>query len=239
MECTLEGGTDGASMVLFDPAALPLDFDAKSEDDPVTQLEELMRLGRLCWINTEGDGHYTLGIYVRADLPDDLEPFAKQIETYDCFHVPSGRLVFAGVEYVFQTDDSRLRKYPHMGEAIDVPAGTYPAVLFEFEYPTSFHKDLLKQRLSAAEFLAYRLMNTLAPIGCIALLVLLGSFWIMKWTLWAMMILPCGLGLIALPLLLSRLPIYRKGRAVYEGVRKEFPGYGVLLKTPLPAADQS
>jgi hypothetical protein len=222
-------------MVLFDPAALPMDFDAKYEDDPVTQLEELMRLGRLCWINTEGDGYYTLGIYVRAGLPADLEPFAKPIETIDRFQVPSGRLFFTGVEYAFQTDDSKLRKYPHMGDAADVRAGTHPAVFFEFEYPKNFHIALLKRRLSAAEFLAYQLMNTLTPIGCIVLLAMLGSFWIMKWTLWAKMILPCGLGLLALPLLLSKLPINRKARAVHKNICKEFPGYGILLQTPLPA----
>src|SRR5262249_18416494 len=60
------------------PAALPDDFDEKQNDDPVSQLEQLMQAGRLYWIETHADGSYTLGVYVGHSLPDRLrgcEPF--------------------------------------------------------------------------------------------------------------------------------------------------------------------
>ena len=38
MDQILQGGTDAANMVIFDPAALPEDFDAKQKDDPMAQL---------------------------------------------------------------------------------------------------------------------------------------------------------------------------------------------------------
>src|SRR5262249_51233311 len=78
MDRTLKGGTDAAGMVVFDPAALPDDFDEKQNDDPVSQLEQLMQAGRLYWIETHADGSYTLGVYVGHSLPDRLrgcEPF--------------------------------------------------------------------------------------------------------------------------------------------------------------------
>jgi hypothetical protein len=90
-----------------------------------------------------------------------LQPYAKQLEILDPFHVPSGRLFFTGIEYAFRDDDSALRKYPHMGEAANVAPGMYRAEFFECEYPEDWYEDLLKQKLSAGQFQTYRLMNTL------------------------------------------------------------------------------
>src|SRR5262249_54083881 len=108
MDRTLEGGTDAGSMVLFDPAALPDDFDEGYKRDPVSQLEPLAQAGRLYWLDTHGDGGYMLGIYVGNRLPDRLQPYAKRLGACDQFHVPSGRLLFTGVEYAFRADDSFL-----------------------------------------------------------------------------------------------------------------------------------
>jgi hypothetical protein len=230
MDRTLEGGTDAGGMVIFDPAALPDDFDAKNKQDPLSQLEQLMQAGRLYWLNTDADGAYTLGVYIGNSLPDRLKPYGKTLDTCDQFHVPSGRLFFSGIEYAFRADDSFLRKYPHMGEAVDLAAGLYRAEFFEFEYPEDFHEDLLQQRLPTAQFRTYKLMDTLVPIGCIALPALLVTFFLLAWTVWVAIVLPCGLGLIALPLILSRLSAYRQADAVYKNIEKEFPGYAVLLQ---------
>jgi hypothetical protein len=230
MQSTLEGGTDAGSMAIFDPAALPLDFDVKYKKDPLAQLEQLTRSGHLYWLDTHADGSYRLGVYVRDSLPDHLRPFANQMYACDCFHVPSGRLYFTGIEYVFQSDDSSLRKYPKMGESTEVPAGSYRAEFFEFDYPEDFHEDLLQQRLSPAESRLFARMNTLAPLGCVGFLLMLGALANLKWGIWAIMILLCGLGLLALPIVLSRMPAYRKSNAVYREIQREFLDHAVLLR---------
>lgn len=235
MHQTLKGGTDAAGMVIFDPAALPGDFDARQKEDPAELLEQLTQGGRLYWLDTHSDGGYSLGVYFSNELPDHVKPYARSLAAYEQFHVPSGRLYFTGVEYSFRDDDSFLRKYPGMGEVADVTPGVYRADLFEFEYPEDFHEGLLRQRLPAAQFRIHNLMNTLVPIGCLASLAILGSLALLKWVgldwaMWAGMVLPVGLVLIALPLLLARLPAYRQADAVYKDVQKEFPGYGILLR---------
>jgi hypothetical protein len=231
---TLEGGTDAAEMVVFDPAALPDDFDARQKDDPIAQLEVLQKAGCLYRIETHADGGYELGVHIGNGLSDELQPFVKTRETITPFHIPGGRLFFTGVEYAFQTDDSFLRKYPHMGEAVELESGEYRAEFFDFEYPEDFHEELLQKRLPPAQFHLLRSMNTLAPIGCISVLALLGSLALLKWTVWLSTALPVGGLLIALPVILSRLPAYRRANGVYRAIQKEYPGYGVLLQKAGP-----
>jgi hypothetical protein len=226
----LEGGTDAASMVIFDPGALPADFDAQWKTDAAAQVEQLTREGRLYWLNTCADGSYTLGVYVGDGLPKRLHPFAKRLDVREKYPVASGRLYFTGIEYAFRADDSLLRKYRHMGESIELAPGEYRAEFFEFDYPPDFHEDLLEKRLPSAQFRAHQLMNVLAPIGCMSVLALFGSKAFLGWAEWLTFALPFGIALVALPLLWSRLPAYKQAASVYKGIGKEFPGYGVLLQ---------
>jgi hypothetical protein len=231
MDHVLEGGTDAGSMVVFDPAALPEDFDARQRHDAFELLEELTQAGRLYWLETHADGGYSLGVYVGDRLPDRLQSFAQTIAVCDPFHVPGGRLYFTGVEYAFREDDSRLRKYPGVGEVALVPAGTYRAEFFEFDYPGDIHEDVLRQRLPA-QFGKHQAMRALIPIGCVALLALLGTLVLLFYTWRAALALPIELGLIALPLILSRMPAYREAEAAYKTIQKEFPDFAVLLQAP-------
>ncbi len=234
MDLTLEAGTDAAGMVIFDPAGLPDDFDAKQKVEPIAQFEALAAAGRLYWINTQGDGDYTLGVVVGDRLPDRLQPYAKEVDQCFQFHIPSGRLYFTGIEYVFHVDDSALRKYPQMGQTADVSAGVYHAQFIEFDYPDEFHEDLLCQNLPPVQLRLHQLVNLLVPFGCVSLLAILGSLAFLPWHTWEATALPAGSILIALPLILSCLPAYRRANRVYKEIQNRYPGYGVLLQMVEP-----
>jgi hypothetical protein len=229
MDRALKGGTDAGSMVVFDPAALPDEFDVRQSRNPISQLEDLMRAGRLYWLDPHADGSYTLGVYFGAALPERVKPFANTLGACDPLHIPSGRLFFSGVEYAFHTDDSLLRKYRHMGECAAVNPGLYRAEFFEFQYPEGFEETLLEGKLSPLQLRAFRCMNILAPAGCISVLGLVASLGLLHYSTWGLLAVACSFMLIALPILWSRLPAYRQAVAVQDEVEKEFPAYGVLL----------
>jgi len=232
MERIIEGGTDAGSMVIFDPAALPDGVGSKQRDRAPKQLQELTRAGRLYWLDTHGDGGYTLGVFVGNRLPERLEPYAKQMHLCEQLHLPSGRLHFTGVEYAFQSDTA-LRKYPRMGEVAELQPGHYRAEFFEFEYPEDYHEDMLRQRLPANQFRVHELMNALVRIAVISAIVcavtLLSSLFRLRCGTWTTIILACGLPLIGLPILLYFRPSYRQASSVYGSIQKEFCDYGVLL----------
>jgi hypothetical protein len=141
MIAVLEGGTDAASMLIFDPAMMPDNYDEEGHRGPMDVIERLFDEGRIYWLNTASDGSFSLGLYSGERLSDGLAGFARALGVAARFAVVSGRIYFTGVEYAFHHDDSRLRKYPHMGACCEVPKGTYRLNVFEMEYLAREYPD--------------------------------------------------------------------------------------------------
>jgi hypothetical protein len=97
--------------VAFEPLALPDDYDTLSRGDPITHIERLHSEGRRRWIDPHSHGSYRLGIFTELAMPERLAPCLEQGEVIEQFRIPSGRLHFTGIEYVFQHDDAFLRKH--------------------------------------------------------------------------------------------------------------------------------
>jgi hypothetical protein len=225
----LEGGTDAASMLIFDPAALPDDYDARAREDPTALIEPLAAAGRLSWLDTAADGGYSLGLCVDRPLPPDMVPFAKLAGESGRFSAPSGRLYFTGIEYAFRHDDSFLRKYPHMGAYREIPPGEYHLRVFEMTYPEEFHEDLLRASLPPGAFRVYSLMNSLIPLGCVAVLALVASpFWL-GLRLWCTTVLPLALMLVLPAIALSRTRTYREAKRLDQDIRRQYPDYMATL----------
>jgi hypothetical protein len=225
----LEGGTDAGSMVIFDPAGLPDDYDGRAHDDPVAVLHQLTTDGTLYWLNESGDGGYRLGVILGAGVPIKLSGFAKHIEDAARFAAPSGRLYFTGIEYVFRRDDSRLRKYPQMGAFLEIPPGVYRLSFYELEYPEDFHDDVLRARLSPHAFRVYSLMSWFVPIGCMSALAVIAAIGALGWRLWAMTVFPVGMCLAMLPFVLARTATYRAVQREHRAIEREYPDYSACL----------
>ncbi|MEW4570444.1 hypothetical protein AB1L88_21470 [Tautonia sp. JC769] len=228
----LEGGTDAASMVLFDPEVFPEGYD--DTDDPMDAIEQLDEMRRLVWMNTAADGGYSLGLCTDGVLPEGLAPHARASEFCGGgIEVPGGELVFAGIEYTFRHDDSFLRKHRHMGERCEIPAGSYAITLYEMDYPEGFLGGRLAERLTDAQRFQHSLMNRLAPIGCLAALVavgLLASLVVVGPGRWKAVALAVAAALIAPALILGRLRPYREARRVQREVERLYPDYVAALE---------
>jgi hypothetical protein len=232
----LEGGTDAASMLIFDPGALPEDYDARARQDPIEFIEPLATAGRLYWLDTAADGGYSLGLCVGRPLPPEMVQFAKLAGDAGRFSAPSGRVYFTGIEYAFRRDDTFLRKHPHMGACREVPPGEYHLRLFEMIYPEDFHEELLRASLRPGTFHLYSLMNSLIPIGCIAALALVASAFWLGLRLWCTTVLPLALALMLPGIAVSRTRTYREARRLDQAIRRRYPDY---LATLEPAGDRS
>lgn len=168
MRHVIEAGTDASSMLLFDPGALPDDFERLFRTGAGDILERLDREGRACWITTDGDGGYLLHAYIDERVPRELERCAAEPETIDEFHVPTGRLVFAGSEYAFREDDSFLRNHPHMGGSFLVQPGVYRLSVFRTRYPKQFVEQLFRNQASLWEYWLWMSMIVLIPLAVAA-----------------------------------------------------------------------
>jgi hypothetical protein len=226
----LEAGTDAASLLLFDPLALPADFDLRTRSDPAEDLGELQDEGRACWIQTQGDGTFLLHVYVDQSLPVELAPYLREPEVLEEFVVPSGRLYLTGVEYAFREDDSLLRKYPHMGGSVSIPAGAYRLTVYRAIYPKGLAEVRFRAGASLRERLSWNSMRLLIPLAVAAWIGLVVIFFTNVRVPFPQFLAP-ALGLVfALPFLARRLPIYREAKASYARQERECPSFVVQLE---------
>src|SRR5262249_8834820 len=153
-----EAGTDAAGVALFDPGALPGDFDLRIQDDPIELLEILQQDGKAFYTETGGDGAYLLHAYVDEPIPPNLQAHLRDPITIERFSIPTGHLYFTGSEYAFRQDDSFLRRYPHMGGSVAVPAGEYRLTIHRTEYPPDHLERLLRNETGTAAYLLHQSM---------------------------------------------------------------------------------
>ncbi|HVX10843.1 MAG TPA: hypothetical protein VHC22_06655 [Pirellulales bacterium] len=226
----LGGGTDAGSMLVFDPAALPNDYDALARNDPVALNESLAKEGKLYWLDTEADGSYNLGVCTSGEVPPQHAPFARQLGVTERFSVPSGKLYFTGIEYGFRYDDTALGKNSPMGSHHTIDAGIYRLTIYEMEYPEDFHEQRLRERLPARSHRLYSLMNLFMPMGCLSTLVLLVSPFKLGLRAWSITALPICVALILPAIIVSRSPRFRELQRVKQAVEAEYPDYLAVLR---------
>lgn len=223
MKHLIEAGTDAAAVLLFDPGALPEDFDQRSRDDAADAVMALAAEGRGCYVETGGDGAYLLHLYVDEPLPDRLRPFAGETTVVDALQVPTGRLYFTGAEYGFREEAALLRKHPHMGNYCVIRPDVYRLTLTQLEYPEGLEEEQVRRELSPGEYRLRKAMEGLGALGCVSVLALAVSFLIRSHEPWLGVVRPVLVVLILLPWIVSRLAGYRAARERAEAVEREYP----------------
>jgi hypothetical protein len=232
MRYVVEAGTDAASLLLFDPAALPDDFEGQFRRDSVEVLERLTRDGSACWIPTDADGAYLLHAYVDEAMPSLVARHAVALEAIERFRVPSGQLHFAGSEYAFREDDSFLRKHPHMGGLISIASGVYRLTVFRTAFPEGVVEQLFRTQASPWEYRLWNSMTTLVPLAIAAWIVLVVILFTTVRVPFPSFLAPLLVVLVGLPFVVRRNETYRAAKERFAAVEREYPSIVALLESP-------
>ena len=220
----VEAGTDGAALLLFDPAALPDDFDERMQDEQVEVLEDVTREGLGYWATTDGDGVFLLHAYVEEDVAAYLAPYLTESDDVPAFQVPSGTLYFGGAEYGFKNDTSMRDKFPHMLETIRVPRGTYRLRVHRTAYPGGLLESELRHEVSG---LAAWLRGAFETLVAISIMTMFAGIALAIWTLWPLLL---GMACVALTLALRCLPPLRRAQAAWKAIGRRYPFAVVELR---------
>ena len=224
MRYEIEAATDAASLLLFDPAALPSDFERRRyQQDVVETLEGLRADGSACWINTDADGAYLLHAYVDEPVPPELLAQADRLEATDAFPVPSGRLYLTGSEYAFREDDVFLRKHPYMGGSATLRPGAYRLALFRTDFPEGELEASFRRRASAWEYWAWNSMKVWVPLAIAAWIGLVVIFFTNVRVPFPRFLAPVLAFVLAVPFFLPRLESYRSARRLHAMLARELP----------------
>jgi hypothetical protein len=168
MRYLMEAATDAASLILFDPAALPADFERQFQDEPIGTLDRLTRFGYAFCLNTGRDGSYRLHAYVDEPIPSSLWDSVYDPRCVTDFQVPSGRLWFTGSECAFHDDPSFLEKHPHLGSSLAIQPGTYHLTIYRTAYPDGFLETQFKDSVSPWEYRLWTSQTVLVPLALAA-----------------------------------------------------------------------
>jgi hypothetical protein len=234
MRYVIEAGTDAASLLLFDPGALPADFERQFQSDTVDVLGRLSNEGKACWVATDGDGLHLVHAFVDEHVPKELWGFAVAPEVIEEFLVPTGQLFVTGSEYAFREDDSFLRRHPQMGGFVSIRPGTYRLTVFRTRYPEQLVEDLFRAQAGPQEYWLWRSTKALIPLAVAAWICLVVIFFTTVRVPFPRF-LSALLGLIlALPFLVHRLETYRAARRRFESLEREHPALVAHLEFRLP-----
>jgi hypothetical protein len=228
MKLTAIGGTDGASIVLFWPDNLPDDGDQRLNDDAVELVEQLQKEGKLIWFPCDGDGEYSLSVYVGSEIPAEVRAVCRAYETIPKL-TPRGKGYFGGMEYVFKSDRSFLDKYPHMAEVVRIPEGTYEACVYTTEVPNETVDAWLEKRVGPRVKRLWKLHGIFAKLAATSVLAILIAAFVVDRTIWFWMGIITA-SFIAAAIGMTRTEWYRKINEARKQFEREFPSYVVELK---------
>ena len=227
MKLTATGGTDGANIVLYWPDHLPDDADARLKDDPAELLEQLERDGKLVQFPCDGDGAYSLAVFVGEPPPAELMRYCKEAKRYDRLDL-AGDGYFGGAEYVCKRDCAFREKYPQMSTRLPIPQGSYAATVSETELPDELEDAWVRDHAGPAAARLSSLMGVLLGGVVVCAIAALVGLKVMSWTAW-FAVAAAGLALAASAWAVSRTPGYRAVAAAREEFERAYPSYVVRL----------
>ncbi len=230
MRYVMEAGTDSASLLFFDPAALPADFERRFQRDSVEALERLAGDGSACWINTGADGTYLLHAYVNEPFPADLWGHLREPRSIAEFRVPSGLLVLAGAEHASRDDQGSARKQTVEADSISIRPGVYRLIVYRAAYPAKVLDDRFRSAILPWEWLLWHSMTLLIPLAIAAWIGLVVIFFTNVRVPFPSYLAPV-LGLVfALPFVVRRTEAYASVKARYASLVREYPPLAARLE---------
>lgn len=227
----LEGGTETAAMILFDPEALPDDYDGRVREDAAAVVAQAAEQGGLFLLDVGDGGVYDLRLLIGEELPEDVAAQVTPAGEAERFRVVGGRLHFAGVEYGFRRDDSQLAGHPDMGEACDAPPGTYRLRAYRMEDPSGFIEHRLRQTASPAGLRLDAIMRRwLLPIGSLGAIAGVIGLVTLGWREWRVTALPVSLAMVLPAAVLSLSRTYRDVREARRVAARDCADYWVVMQ---------
>jgi hypothetical protein len=125
----LEATTHAASVAVYDPQALPTNFESDWQRDRLAAAQTLRDDGEMFWIYTGKNGTFGLAVCVDEEAPQTLRPYLRESIIVPRLKVPSGALTFRGAEH------ANREPRPDKSETLQLAPGIYKATFYRTEYP--------------------------------------------------------------------------------------------------------
>jgi len=230
MRYEIEAQTDTASLLLFDPAALPGFPERAFQSGFSESLEQLTGQGLACGIDTHGESSLLLHVYVDETTPADLWDHLREPRMVAEFQVPSGLLVLAGLEHASRDEESFARRHPGEGNSISIRPGIYRLILYRTGYPANLLDSRFRSAISPSEWLLWHTMTLLIPLAIAAWIGLVVIFFTNVRVPFPGYLAPVLVLIFALPFAVRRMDAYGSLKARYASLAREYPSLVARLE---------
>lgn len=228
------GGTDGGNMVMFWPENLPEEADTMLENDPLSFAETMREEGKIIWFLCDGDGDFSVSVFVDEEPPADLKGFLEEEEHYPDVYV-KGDTYFGGLEYMYREDDALLEEFPQMCGNLKIPNGVYQGNVYRTNIPPAFSRTWLMQRMGTRQYRVLHWQQLLSKAAMLGAVGVLFAFFFLVWYVWL-----ATVGMVALTfaaaVLLARSESCREAIVAIDEFTEKFPEYVVVLSSQPPEA---
>lgn len=212
MRAIVDASTDGATLTVYDPEALPQDFDERfAVSEPGLLMEEVDAAGACALLETAGDGEHIIHLYI-DEVPAEGTVRHAECSVYEgVLRFPSGKLYCDGAEYTGR--DRRGMDDMAPGPAdLTLPPGDYSARFILMNYPPSYVRSCMRAGLSLTERFTLRVLESAMVAGF--MLPLLGFIYIFAssrgWPYKIGILLASFLFLWLAMLAMNHLPLYAR-----------------------------
>lgn len=228
MKYELQSVTDSATLLLFDPAAIP-DLAGRGGFDGEADVERLVRTGVVCPIAPDSSGTASLHVYVDEAPPEGLLVHAEPTRTIPSFPSPSGRLRLAGMDALVRETGPRDRPDATAVEPVFLVPGTFRLSLYRIAVPERSIHEAFRAQAPVPEYLAWISMKLLIPLAVASWIGLVAIFFTTVRVPYPDLAAPMFGLLFALPFVVRRLEVFAHARARYARLLREHPSWVAIL----------
>ena len=140
-------------------------------------------------------------------------------------------MLFRSLEYAFKSDDSRLRKHPHMGGHIDVRPGRYSLTMYRTEYPDEMLEGELRRKVDPPAFRLHQNMGCFVGMAVLAAALAMGALFLRGASMMSLFVVSLAVLFIAVPFIVPRLPSYQKTDRIWKDVQRQYPSLIAKLQS--------
>ncbi len=198
------------------------------QSDPISLVESLRNQGKLIWFPCDGDGGYSVAVFVRSEMPDDLIAHCRDEEFVPRLFV-RGIGFFGGMECMFKHDSSFVKKYPAMCEQVSIPEGTYSARIYHTDIPESLYESWLLSQAGTKAKRLWDIHGYIAACAVASMILSLVAFFALTWTA-RFCVMAVALAFVLGAVLMSRTDWYKRVARARDAFEKAYPSYVVHLE---------
>lgn len=213
-----------SSLLLFDPLALPGDYD--TTDEPQIEIIGAADADdKVIWIDAPATRTHQLMAFIDEPVSPRFESLLEIQRDLKKFTVTSGVVIFSGAEFAYRNDDSGLTESPDRGAPIQITPGDWDVELFRLRNVDAIIDKKFRQQTTELQYRIFQVNSWLTAAAALLVFAALVCAFISPLTLWLTTWLPATGALVVLAIVTRLSSAFRTAHRRIRDLRDLYPDF--------------